>query len=89
VAFVALDNVEATPLLKEELRNFVADKISSIAKPDELLFLPTIPKLKSGETDRGQLRKIAQEELKELSGEEARHQIILEKLREDYQSAKV
>ena len=89
VAFIALNNVEATPLLKEELRNFIADKISSIAKPDELIFLPTIPKLKSGETDRGQLRIIAQEELKELSGEEARHQIILEKLREDYQSAKV
>jgi len=89
VAFVSLNNDEATPLLKEELRNFITDKISSIAKPDELIFLPTIPKLKSGETDRGQLRKIAQEELKELSGGEARHQIILEKLREDYQSAKV
>ncbi len=89
VAFIALNNVEATPLLKEELRNFITDKISSIAKPDELIFLPTIPKLKSGETDRGQLRIIAQEELKELSGEQARHQIILEKLREDYQSAKV
>jgi len=89
VAFIALSNVEATPLLKEELRNLVADKISSIAKPDDLIFVPSIPKLKSGETDRGQLRIIAQEELKELSGEEARHQIILEKLREDYQSAKV
>jgi len=89
VAFIALNNVEATPLLKEELRNFVADKISSIAKPDDLIFIPSIPKLKSGETDRGQLRIIAQEKLKELSGEEARHQIILEKLREDYQSARM
>ena len=89
VAFVSLSNVEGTLLLKEELRNFIAEKISSIAKPDELIFLPTIPKLKSGETDRGQLRIIAQKNLKELSGEEARHQIILEKIREDYQSTKV
>ncbi len=89
VAFVSLNNEEATPLLKEELRNFVAEKISAIAKPDELIFLPAIPKLESGKIDRTLLRKIAQEELKELSGEEALHQIILEKLREDYQSAKV
>jgi acetyl-CoA synthetase len=87
VAFISLNNVEATPLLKEELRNFVADKISAIAKPDELIFLPAIPKLENGKTDHSLLRKIAQEGLKELSGEEARHQIILEKLCEDYQSA--
>jgi acetyl-CoA synthetase len=89
VAFVALNDVEGTPLLKEELRNFVTDKISSIAKPDELIFIPTIPKLKNSKTDRSLLRKIAREELKELSGEEARYQYMLEKLREEYHSAKV
>lgn len=87
VAFVSLNNVEGTPLLKEELRNFVADKISSVAKPDDLIFLPEIPKKESGIPDRGLLRKMAKEGLKELSGQEARHQIILEKLREDYQFA--
>ncbi|MDH3268564.1 MAG: AMP-binding protein, partial [Ignavibacteria bacterium] len=89
VAFVALNNVEATPLLKEELRNFVADKISSIAKPDELIFLPAIPKLENSKTDRSLLRKIAREELKELSGEEAHYQNVLEKLREEYHSVKI
>jgi acetyl-CoA synthetase len=89
VAFVALNNVEATPLLKEELRNFVVEKISSIAKPDELIFLPAIPKLQNSKTDRSLLRKIAREELKELSGEEAHYQNVLEKLREEYHSVKV
>ena len=87
VAFVSLNNVEGTPLLKEELRNFVADKISSVAKPDDLIFLPEIPKKENGIPDRGLLRKMAKEGLKELSGQEAHHQIILEKLREDYQSS--
>ena len=87
VVFVSLNDVEGTPLLKEELRNFVAEKIGSIAKPDELNFLPSLPRLENGKYDRSQLRKIAQEGLKELSGEEADHQSILEKLREDYQSS--
>ncbi|HEY6437094.1 MAG TPA: acetate--CoA ligase [Ignavibacteriaceae bacterium] len=87
VAFVSLSDVEGTPLLKEELRNFVADKISSVAKPDDLIFLPAIPKLENGIPDRGLLRKMAKEGLKELSGDDARNHIILEKLREDYQSA--
>jgi acetyl-CoA synthetase len=85
VAFIVLNNVEATPLLKEELRNFVADKISSIAKPDDLIFLTEMPRLTDGKTDRGLLREKAKEGLKELTGEEAEHQKILEKLREDYQ----
>lgn len=86
VVFVALKDVEATLLLKEELRNFIAEKIGSIAKPDELVFLPSLPKLENGKTDRSVLRKKAQEGLKELSDEEAHHQSLLEKLREEYQS---
>ena len=87
VAFVTLSNVEGTPLLKEELRNYVADKIGSMAKPDELIFLDEMPKLEDSKTDRRSLREKAKEDLKELTGEEAGHQIILEKLRDDFQSA--
>jgi len=86
VAFVSLDDVEGTPLLKEELRNFVVEKIGSIAKPDELNFIPSIPKSENGKLERSLLRKMAQEGLKELSGEEALHYNILEQLREEYQS---
>jgi acetyl-CoA synthetase len=86
VVFISLNDIEGTPLLKEELRNYVAEQIGLIAKPDELNFLPSLPKLENGLIDRGQLRKIAQEELKELSGEDALHQDVLEKLREEYQS---
>ena len=85
VAFVTLNNAEGTPLLKEELRNFVVEKIGSIAKPDELIFLADMPKLENDKIDRRILRDKAKEGLKELSGKEAEHQEILEKLREDYQ----
>ncbi|MCW8961632.1 MAG: AMP-binding protein, partial [Ignavibacteriaceae bacterium] len=85
VAFVTLNNTEGTPLLKEELRNFVVDKIGSLAKPDELIFLDDMPKLEDGKIDRSILREKAKEGLKELSGEEAEHQKILETLRENYQ----
>jgi len=88
VAYVALKDADGTPLLKEELRNFVTERIGSITKPDELIFLPSIPKLENGKTDRSLLRKMAKEGLKELSGDESVHQNILEKLREEYQSAK-
>jgi acetyl-CoA synthetase len=85
VAFVTLNNIEGTPLLKEELRNFVSDRIGSIAKPDELIFLNEMPVFENGKIDRGILREKAKEGLKELSGEEAEQQKMLEILREDYQ----
>jgi len=85
VAFVVVKDTEATPLLKEELRNFVAENIGNAAKPDELIFLDEIPKLEDGKTDRHAQRMKAKEGLKELSGEEAAHQQILEKLRDEYQ----
>jgi len=87
VAFVVLKDVEGTPLLKEELRNYVADRIGTVAKPNDLTFLSTLSKLENGLTDRSLLRTKAQERLKELSGEEAYHHSMLEKLREDYQSS--
>lgn len=86
VVFVALKDRAETPLLKEELRNYVAEKISPIAKPDELTFLPSLPKLENNLIDRSLLREKAHEGLKELSGEEAEHKIILERIREEYQS---
>jgi acetyl-CoA synthetase len=85
VTFVVLNNAEGTPLLKEELRNFIAEEIGSIAKPDELFFLSDLPRLDNGKIDRSFLRQKAKEGLKELSGEEAEHQNMLERLREDYQ----
>lgn len=85
VAFVTLNNPPGTPLLKEELRNYVADKIGSVAKPDELIFLGLLPKLENNKIDRKTLREKAKEGLKELSGVEAEQQKKLEKLREDYQ----
>ena len=85
VVFVTLNSTEGTPLLKEELRNFVVDKIGSLAKPDELIFLDDMPKLEDGKIDRSILREKAKEGLKELSGEEAQYQKILETLRENYQ----
>ena len=85
VAFVALNNAEGTPLLKEELRNFISEKIGSVAKPDELIFISELPKLVNGETDKKLLSEKAKEGLKELSGQEAEHQTILENLREEYQ----
>lgn len=88
VVFVALNNAEGTPLLKEELRNYISEKIGPMAKPDDMIFLTELPKLENGKIDRGLLREKAKEGLKELTGEEAGHQKILEKLREDYQSAK-
>lgn len=85
VVFVSLNNAEGTPLLKEELRNYISEKIGTIAKPDELIFLKEFPKLENGKTDRRLLREKAREGLKELTGKESLHQEILEKLREDYQ----
>jgi len=87
VAFVTLNNAEGTPLLKEELRNFISEKIGLMAKPDEMIFTTELPKLEDGKIDRGILREKAKEGLKELSGEEAEHQSILEKLRGDYQKS--
>lgn len=85
VVFVTLNNTEGTPLLKEELRNYISEKIGTLAKPDELFFLKEFPMLENEKIDRGLLREKAKEGLKELIGKESEHQRILEKLREDYQ----
>jgi acetyl-CoA synthetase len=86
VVFVSLKEKEGTPLLKEELRNFVVDNIGAIAKPDDLIFLNELPKLGNGKINRHVLREIAYEEMKELKGFELKNFELLERLREEYQS---
>jgi acetyl-CoA synthetase len=46
--------------LGDELRNHVATKISPIAKPKSLMFVPDLPKTRSGKIMRRLLRDIAQ-----------------------------
>ena len=51
---------EPTELLGEELRDHVATKISPIAKPKTLMFVPDLPKTRSGKIMRRLLRDIAE-----------------------------
>src|SRR5207253_4222472 len=46
--------------LRDELRNFVAEKIGAIAKPDDILFSADLPKTRSGKIMRRLLRDIAE-----------------------------
>lgn len=86
VAFVTLKESEGTPLLKEELRNFVAENISPAAKPDDLIFLAEIPKSEVSKVNRRALREKAYEGVPGLKGLELEYFEALEKLRDDYQS---
>jgi acetyl-CoA synthetase len=86
VAFISLKEKEGTPLLKEELRNFVVENIGAIAKPDDLIFIHELPKLENGKIDRHALREKAYVGIQELKGIESKHFEMLERLREEYQS---
>jgi acetyl-CoA synthetase len=46
--------------LSDELRQFVADKIGAIARPDDILFSADLPKTRSGKIMRRLLRDIAE-----------------------------
>jgi acetyl-CoA synthetase len=60
-AFVTLrDGFSATAELRDELRNFVGEKIGAIAKPDDILFSADLPKTRSGKIMRRLLRDIAE-----------------------------
>jgi acetyl-CoA synthetase len=60
VAFVTLrDGRAGTPDLNAELRQFVAEKIGAIARPEEVLFAADLPKTRSGKIMRRLLRDIA------------------------------
>jgi acetyl-CoA synthetase len=60
-AFVTLrEGRKATPALRDELREFVAEKIGAIARPDDVLFSADLPKTRSGKIMRRLLRDIAE-----------------------------
>ncbi len=60
-AFVTLrEGQKATPALRDELRQFVAEKIGALARPDDILFSADLPKTRSGKIMRRLLRDIAE-----------------------------
>jgi len=60
-AFVTLrEGFKQNAELRDDLRNFVAEKIGAIAKPDDILFSADLPKTRSGKIMRRLLRDIAE-----------------------------
>jgi acetyl-CoA synthetase len=60
-AFVTLrEGHKSSPALRDELRQFVADKIGALARPDDILFSADLPKTRSGKIMRRLLRDIAE-----------------------------
>jgi acetyl-CoA synthetase len=60
-AFVTLrEGVSASAGLRDELREFVAQKIGALAKPDDVMFSADLPKTRSGKIMRRLLRDIAE-----------------------------
>jgi acetyl-CoA synthetase len=60
-AFVTLKAGETpTGALNDELKRFVSDHLSPIARPDHIQFAPSLPKTRSGKIMRRILRKIAE-----------------------------
>ncbi len=60
-AFVTLrDGQQQSPALRDELRDFVAQKIGALARPDDILFSADLPKTRSGKIMRRLLRDIAE-----------------------------
>ncbi len=61
-AFVTLREGNRPSLeLRDDLRQFVADKIGALARPDEILFSADLPKTRSGKIMRRLLRDIAED----------------------------
>jgi acetyl-CoA synthetase len=59
-AFVTLEGIyKPSPELKEELRQWVAKEIGSMAKPDDIRFTDQLPKTRSGKIMRRLLRELA------------------------------
>ena len=59
-AFVSLEGGQKpSEELKNELRQWVAKKIGSLARPDDMRFTPTLPKTRSGKIMRRLLRELA------------------------------
>jgi acetyl-CoA synthetase len=61
VAFVTLkEGVAPVPQLADELKEHVVRKIGALARPDEVMFVPDLPKTRSGKIMRRLLRDIAE-----------------------------
>ena len=59
-AFVTLESSHhPSPQLKEELREWVAKEIGSLARPDDIRFTQALPKTRSGKIMRRLLRELA------------------------------
>jgi acetyl-CoA synthetase len=58
--------VTPSDALAAELKKFVADEISPIARPDIIQFAPGLPKTRSGKIMRRILRKIAEGDMSNL-----------------------
>ena len=59
-AFVSLESSHhPSPQLKEELREWVAKEIGSLARPDDIRFTQALPKTRSGKIMRRLLRELA------------------------------
>ena len=59
-AFVSLESShQPSPALKEELREWVAKEIGSLARPDDIRFTQALPKTRSGKIMRRLLRELA------------------------------
>ena len=69
VAFVTLrNNYRPSDQLRKELREHVAKEIGKIARPDEIYFVPDLPKTRSGKIMRRLVRaKIAGERIGDIS----------------------
>jgi acetyl-CoA synthetase len=66
-AFVTLKTgVAPTPALAEELRQWVAQHVGAIARPEVVQFAPGLPKTRSGKIMRRILRKIAEGDISNL-----------------------
>ena len=59
VAFIILKNGEGNDELASDLRNWVAEQLGAIAKPEELRFADGLPKTRSGKIMRRLLRTVA------------------------------
>ena len=51
---------KSSSALRDELREFVAQKIGALARPDDILFSADLPKTRSGKIMRRLLRDIAE-----------------------------
>ncbi len=60
-AFVTLrEGFQKSPALRDELRDFVAQKIGALARPDDIMFTADLPKTRSGKIMRRLLRDVAE-----------------------------